>query len=204
MVDLDKSNIFAPPQTTAAPFQNNAQAVEFFTVAHKKMMIMSIGTLGFYVVYWFFRQWQAQKIAHNLSVMPRMRAVFSIFFTHALLRRVHETATAQGIDGGFQNHKSLATTFVALYVLSSVLSNIANRISGFMAGILFVGYIAAFIYSFMPLFATQKVINQLNRDPSGSSNQEITGANIAWLVLGGLTWLVILFGAFALVMGIDS
>ena len=200
MVDLDKSNIFAPPQATAAPFQNNSDVVEFFTVAPKKMKIMSIGTFGLYIIYWFFRQWKAQKIVHNLSVMPRMRAFFSIFFTHSLLRRVHQAATIQGVDGGFQNHKSLATMFVSLYVLSSVLSNIANRISGFMAGVLFIGYIAAFIYSLVPLFNTQKVINQLNHDPSGSSNQEITGANIGWLIFGGLIWLVMLFSAFAMLM----
>lgn len=200
MVELDKSNIFAPPQTIAAPFQNSADVVEFFTVAPKKMLIMSIGTLGLYLVYWFFRQWKAQQIAHQLNVMPRMRAIFSIFFTHSLLRRVHEAAAARNVADGFEKYDRLASTFVGLYVFSTILSYSGGVAKGWMNTLFVIGYLAALIYSFMPLIETQRVINQLNHDPDGQANHALTGANIGWLIFGGVLWLSVIAQAIMLLV----
>ena len=59
-----------------------------YVVAKTKFWVLFVGTFSLYGVYWFYRQWDAQKERNGLNIWPIWRAVFSIFFTLLLTKRI--------------------------------------------------------------------------------------------------------------------
>ncbi len=59
-----------------------------FIVSPSKLAILSVVTGGVYDIYWLYRQWQHIKLRDSLSVKPFWRAVFYIFFTYSLFKRL--------------------------------------------------------------------------------------------------------------------
>jgi hypothetical protein len=72
---VEQSEHQEPVQTTK---------MEFYAVSQKKFLIMYIGTLGLYSVYWFYKHWSLYKKSENEEMWPIMRSIFQIFFTHSL------------------------------------------------------------------------------------------------------------------------
>ena len=55
--------------------------------------------------------------------------------------------------------------------------------------------------TFQALYAIQLKINQHMGDESGCSNETLTWANYAWIVVGVLLWLLVLIGSVAVLFG---
>ena len=53
-----------------------------YVVAKTKFWVLFVGTFSLYGVYWFYRQWDAQKERNGLNIWPIWRAVFSIFLRY--------------------------------------------------------------------------------------------------------------------------
>jgi hypothetical protein len=55
-----------------------------------------------------------------------------------------------------------------------------------------------------PLYRAQLAINLSQDDAQGTTNAELTAANILWMVLGGALWAMILFGLLMSVLPADA
>lgn len=170
------------------------RAPEYYVVAPHKFNLLYYSTLGIYPVYWSHRQWRAQKAAHGLDVWPMPRGLFLVFFMHSLLRGAAATLQRAGraFDG---DAEALATRIVALVILANVADRLAYKEIGSpytdLAGFLLLPFIgAAFVKA-------QRNLNLAAGDPEGAGNRELSGANIAWMLVGGLLWCFALFGLYA-------
>jgi hypothetical protein len=88
------------------------RAIEFFAISTARLVFLSFLTLGFYIIYWFYRNWVAVKTVEKRNIWPFWRAVFSIFFVYSLFKR---------IDQSIKSHspkKNFSYSFLAfLYIL---------------------------------------------------------------------------------------
>lgn len=174
-------------------------APTFYIVSRKKLAILFIATLGMYTVYWFYKNWSNYKnrISDNFgddrSIWPVPRGIFAIFFTHALFREVkaygHDKATVAE-----WNNESQATKLVLTMIVSNVLDRLSYRSIGSpytdVASLLILAPLLAQVLS------AQQMINVSCGDPNGESNSRFTNANYAWIVLGLLIWILVIFGIF--------
>lgn len=185
----------------AAPAADDAQQDPmFYVVSPRKFTILFLATLGGYQLYWFYKNWRCFKnrslaaSASATSIWPVPRAVFSVFFIHALFREVKQHAPGNAAVAAWRQ-SGHATALVILILLSNVLSRLGNRFDdNFWIN-------AASLIVLIPILFTlrgaQDMINAACGDPLGAANAQLSGANYAWIVLGLLFWLLVLFGLFA-------
>ena len=71
---------------------------KFYVVSEFKFTLLFFGTLGLYQIYWFWNHWNSFKHSTKTSMIPILRAIFSIFFTHSLTREINSEIVSKGID----------------------------------------------------------------------------------------------------------
>ena len=78
-------NIYAPPQVPLETRSAERPALPpFYVVSLRKLVLLSIATVGLYSLYWFWRHWKLHKLDRKLDIWPVPRAIFAIFFAHGL------------------------------------------------------------------------------------------------------------------------
>lgn len=188
----------APQARIADPVVESGSEASFYVVSPSKFLIMAIGTFGIYIVYWFYRNW-AQLNRRHKDYWPVMRAIFSIFFTHSLLGEVDQKIRRRGATWEW-SPGLLATA----YVVASIAGRVFDRLSrtnddATVFDVLPLAMLAVEVYA---LYRAQLAINVADGDPGGAANDRLTPANYAWLALGGLFWIVILLGLYAIAAGL--
>ena len=184
------NSIYKPPEANL--IREDAFADDenmFYVVSPKKFLIMFIGTLGMYQLFWFYQNWMKYKLQNSLSLWPVPRSIFSIFFTHSLFRKVNEE-----IELKSPNKKWDYATAATLFVLFTLISNadgIFDRVFGELVSILIV--LIMIPLTAWVLHGAQIKINLACGSEDGEENSRITGANIIWLVIGGLLWALFFF-----------
>ena len=87
-------NPYAPPSTQVGdPGRHQgarSPALPFFAVSVTKFIVMTVATLGFYELYWFYRNWKLIRERDGTAIMPVWRAIFSIFFIRSLFTQVRD------------------------------------------------------------------------------------------------------------------
>jgi hypothetical protein len=177
----------------------------FYVVALRKFALLFVATFGLYQVYWFYKNWSNFKgrmpFASEVgtTIWPVPRAVFSVFFVHALFKAVKQHAPDKPSVAAW-GQSAHATLVVVLILLSNVLSRLSEKIDeNFwlnMAAILIVFPLMVAIRN------AQDMINIACDDPQGRTNATLTWANYTWIAIGTLCWVLILIGTFA--MGPDT
>lgn len=187
------NNIYAAPASdlelpTSAQRQNH-----FYIVSEKKFLVLFLATLGMYSLYWFYKNWQLYRDSSGDSVWPVPRALFSIFFVHALFRRV-----AERLDLNQQAYTWKHSDLASLIVGAMIIQRIFDRLAMKEQGSPYTDIASIFlIFVMLPMFLrAQKMINLSCHDADGDSNAKFTGGNIAWIVLGVLFWILIFVGLF--------
>ena len=112
----------AQPETQKLPADENE--TPFFPVAEGKFITLYILSFGLYGIYWFYQHWKRQKPMMDKKIYPLLRAIFSIFFTHSLFKRINQQATHLPQQHKF-NTNALATFFVATIILSHVIEPVS-------------------------------------------------------------------------------
>lgn len=185
-----QQNIYAPP--VAHLETDQSLDYPFFSTSIKKLTILFVATFSLYAVYWFYKQWKHQSPTMAKKIIPALRALFSIFFTHSLFNRVKKDAEAKGIESDI-NYTMLATTMVALQILSNVLDIVPLDIGIIPLTLTGIVVIMAMLY---PLISVQQKINLINDDPDGASNSSLSAYNYLFIVLGILFWALVVVGMF--------
>jgi hypothetical protein len=191
-------NPYSPPQARVADMDLATDGL-FYVVASRKFLIMMIGTLAGYSIYWFYKNWSLLD-RRDKRYWPVMRAIFAIFFTHALFREVDAILQRDAKLGSFAwDHSGLATVFVVSALVGTVCSQLAAHHIGLPFTILIV--IGLFIPRMYTLYRAQIAINLASDDPQGLTNAALTLANSAWLVFGALIWLSTLGSWYLILTG---
>lgn len=195
---MDHNPYATPEAAVASPENEVLDSAPFYIISTRKVAILTVATFNFYFVYWFYRNWRQYRAATGEKVMPVARAIFNIFFVHALLRDVDTVIREKGLVYSW-NHANLA----GVYVILAVGGNLASRYepSG-TAGMV----IHLLILLTVPLLAwvgvaMQRPINLACGDVDGSSNASLTAANWIWIILGGLFWFLSLAGYYTIWAG---
>jgi len=164
---------------------------QFYVVSKVKLSALYLATLGLYLVYWFYVNWRNFKNTSGVSMMPAIRSIFYIFFTHLLFSEVDETLKSKEIE--YQWSPSfLATLFVALTVVSSILDRLlTNSVDYTMYDVIALAILPLLL---LIVLKAQDAINLSQGDPSGSSNSNFTIYNVIWLLLGVVFWLLVVVG----------
>jgi len=171
----------------------------FYVVSRTKLAVLFIATLGLYQFYWFYKNWSNYKLravvdaGADRSIWPVARALFAVFFTHALFNAIKAHGRDKAALAGWRN-KSQATMLVVTMILANVLDRLSSRGIGSP-----VTDIASFLVLALLLsqfLNAQQMINVACGDPDGESNSRFTQANYVWIGLGAIAWILILIGTF--------
>jgi hypothetical protein len=170
----------------------------FYVVSTRKAALLCVLTMNLYFVYWFYRNWSNYRAVTGAKVMPVMRAVFSIFFTHSLLRKVNEVINERGLQHQW-NPGNLATGYVVLAILGNMIDRMSFREVG--SPITDVLSLLMVLGLAIVIVQMQRAVNIAAGDEDGSSNQQLTVANWIWMGLGGALWMLTLYGLFLIMIG---
>jgi hypothetical protein len=190
-------NPYSAPQARVADMDLATDGL-FYVVAPRKFLIMMIGTCFCYGLYWFYKNWTL--LNRNRSYWPVMRAIFAIFFTHALFREVDAALKRQNRPEPYQwSPGALATTYVVSALASSLLGqlvshDIAAQPLSFISWLLGVPIVYC-------LYRAQDAINAAENDPAGLQNNSLTLANFAWLAVGVLFWAITIWSWYVILTG---
>ena len=151
----------------------------YFPVSLSKLLVMSLCTFGLYQPYWLFSQWYYVREREKTNISLLLRVFFAIFFCYPLFRRIRATAKAQEISPSFAAAPCAAgwIIFVLLAASPSPLSLLS-------------------VLSVLFLLPVQRTVNAINlaADPQHDPNSRFTVLDKAAMVIGGLLWLLGIFG----------
>ncbi|KKM92204.1 hypothetical protein LCGC14_1220780 [marine sediment metagenome] len=168
----------------------------YFSVSNNKLRNLYLLTFGLYAIYWFYKNWQLQQPYMKKKIMPKMRGIFNIFFTHSLAKRIKASLTRQN-----QRENGSLLWFASLFVLFLILGNLASTLAdrGLVPPYFKLIWIMLFYISSFPLVELQDKINLLKNDPFGQLNSHYSWINISIMVVGGILWLFGIVGSLAII-----
>ncbi len=194
---MSEENIYTTPESDLSNASIDGSKCYFFPTSQKKLVILFIATFGAYPVYWFYKNWELQK-KYGEKVMPLLRAIFYIFFTHSLFRRVEDAAMRKGISISW-SAGPLAAIFVILTIVSSILDRTAENSP--TIGIVDYASLAIVFVLLGPIYMVQEVVNKINDDPQGRLNSSFSIYNFIFIIIGVLMWMLVGVGLFQLDIG---
>ena len=189
-------NESAHPASTIEPTPAQIPAAtKFYVVSLKKFYALFFGTLGVYVVYWFYRHWQAIKAFQHSDIWPIPRSIFLVFFTHNLFREIDQTLVNKAKNFKWPiSPMPLATLLVIVTLISNGADRISRKSDNFTAW----DFVSLIL---MPILAwgfaqAQKAANVAEDDPQGMRNHEMSTANYIWIALFGFLWVATLYSIY--------
>ena len=187
--DTEAVNIQAANQASSGE-----NAIRFFPVSEGKLITLYIVSFGMYAIYWFYKNWTLQQEAMEEKIRPFWRAIFSIFYTHSLFKRIHQQASKLEKKHQF-NANVYATLFVAAIVISNIIDRLTMNSNMFEPGSqnsLVIISLVLFFVSIYPLVKVQATVNRINNDMLGFLNHKYSIWNYLLIALGCILW--VLFG----------
>jgi hypothetical protein len=186
-------SLYAPPKAHLGAGHERL-AHQFYVVSTLKMMVLMIGTLGLYALYWHYQNWllykhEAQRTqSPDADIWSVLRAVISPLYTRPLLREIeaHGKANARPMRGSVN---TIAPVMVFLAILNYYLSFFVPEKSPYHDAANVAGLVIL-VPLMLSYRAAQRFINDSCGDPEGESNKRFTAANVAWLLIGGAIWVV--------------
>ena len=194
--DLKQSEIqTSPPDENETPF---------FPVSEGKLITLYILSFGLYGIYWFQQNWKRQQPMMDKKIYPVWRAIFSIFFTHSLFKRIDQQAAHLP-----QQHKFNANGLATFFVVAIVASNVIDRLSintdiaqSITNTSLIITSLVLFLFSAYPLAKVQATVNRINNDMLGYLNHKYSAWNYVLIILGIVSWLMLAMGLLAESIGL--
>lgn len=104
----------------------------FYPMSIFKLVIMQIMTLGFYQIFWWFKQWNSIRDTGNLRIEPTLRSILYIFYYVPFILRVYYSDTEKSIPLIF-----MFLITVIMRVFSSPLKGISQIIASIILLLIF-------------------------------------------------------------------
>lgn len=187
------------PTVDGASLASADGAPMFYVVSLRKFTVLFVATLSLYLIYWFYKNWDLYKdrcpYASEVgsTVWPVPRAVFSVFFVHALFREVKAYGRDHPVVAAWRNNWH-ATTVVIILLLSTALDRASAH--GLGSPTTDIASLVIILPLLIELRKAQAMINASCNDPEGSGNSSFTRANYAWIGAGVVFWVLIVIGIF--------
>ncbi|GLS91415.1 hypothetical protein GCM10007916_24840 [Psychromonas marina] len=169
----------------------NAIQQRFYVVSPTKFVTLFVGTLGVYSIYWFYKHWDLYRLRSGGTQWPVMRGLFPIFFAHALFS-IFSREYNEKFNTTRYNFTHYATIFVGVSVCSYFFNQLSVNEIGRPFSDLF-SFVALPIITWV-LYHMQLVVNGICGDLQGDSNNQFSFLNYSCLLLGGLGWVIVVFG----------
>ncbi|MFT5175633.1 MAG: hypothetical protein ACI8W7_003825 [Gammaproteobacteria bacterium] len=163
----------------------------FFVSSIRKVAVLYVMTFGVYALYWFYKHWDSLAPHLDKKVIPALRALFSIFFTHSLFRQFDSGAQRAALKPDWRPELS-ATLLVVALIVSQIADGIARRSDEF-GHVDWIGYVAMIAVVF-PMITAQRVANAAAEDIEARANSNFSVVNWLIIVIGGCFWLIVAFG----------
>ncbi|RRV08422.1 hypothetical protein EGJ27_10265 [Pseudomonas sp. v388] len=180
-------SFYTPPQSNLKP-SLAVDRKEFYVVSLRKFVILYLATLGWYGLYWFYRQWTENRRFSGSSVLPVLRAMFAFIFVFPLFRKVDQSLRRQELGSMALWWVSAGILFV-LSVVGVVLSMAGEHARVEDSPVWFGLLLPLITAQIINVLIVQRKMNVAAQDPSGQSNSSLSGANWAWVAFGSLFWL---------------
>lgn len=194
--------LYAPPAARVAD-ATEASTREFYVVAPRKFIFLYMLTFGYYSIYWFYQNWALYKLRHKADVWPVPRSIFQIFFVHQLFENIDAACRRAG-QRYVWNAGTQATAYVILVIVTRLADRFVDRVVDTVSVPLMALALVATFLPILPLLAAQRALNLAEGDPEGSSNATFSAANFAWMIAGGLFWIVVLLGLTMLALNPEA
>ena len=185
-------------------FPEDEGQLQYFPVSEGKLITLYLLSFGLYGVYWFYKNWTLQQPRMSKKIFPLMRAIFSIFFTHSLFRRINKSA--EGLE---DKHKFNANLMATFFVAAVIIGNFIDRISlgsdvleVLPENTMIILSLIIFLLSAYPLATVQATVNRINNDMLGYLNHKYSLWNYLLIVVGSILWLMVVLGLLAESMGL--
>jgi hypothetical protein len=165
----------------------------FYVVSKRKLAILFLSTFTLYILYWYYKNWDRYKGRHpeasrfGSTVSPAPRAAFWMFFTHALFRKIKAYGRDQPAIARWRSDWH-ATVLVALLLLANFIDVLIGGTAGDVASF------ASMFILLLPFLKAQEKINLSCGDPEGKGNDRLSKANWAWVLAGGVLWVLVIAG----------
>ena len=185
--DLSAVDPYAAP---SAPLLESVPAViaqRYYVVSPAKFWTLELASFGLYGYYWTYRQWQAIKRASRGDEWPVMRSIFQIFFFHSLTADIDQGLRRAGIRHAWAP-AGVATGAVVATLAAGVLGRLPDTAMPTTAA--FAAQVGLVVVIAGMKSRIQAAANAACGDGDGRGNARFTGANIAWIVVFALLWLM--------------
>ncbi|MGZ0782342.1 DUF4234 domain-containing protein [Pseudomonas saponiphila] len=184
-------NLYAPPQADLVAPSAHTAPQPFYVVSKAKFLTLYILTFGIYQLYWAYKNWHQFRHASGQELWPVARALFSIFFIHALYREADAILKRDGHSQDWR-HDELATLFVGGVILNAVLDGLARQHMGYP-------FVDIASLALLPVLAWvtwlgQRGLNAAAGDPEGRSNARFTPLNFVLCALGAVVLVLACIG----------
>lgn len=177
------------------------KTLPFLAISPKKLAILVFFSFGLYGIYWFYTNWVRQKNYTGTAISQFWRTVFSAIYISNLLTRVKRELLKREIASRYS--PALWTTVYFAVVMLSVGMNIvpvqqdgSELVYGFpMQLVIMTMYCSVFYF-------TQKAMQSVNSKITSKLDEKYNLGDWAYIVIGGLMWLLMLFVEIMVVFGL--
>jgi hypothetical protein len=170
---------YTAPVAHVADTSSGRSEPVFFAVGLLKLVLMSVVCLGFYQLYWFYRNWRAADGPNSTAFGGFIQALFYPVLAYFLFRRIEVERRKQGVGRPLAPGPLAA----ALFVLT-VLWRLPDP------------YWLVAIFAFAPIVPVQGAVNALNQKlaPDADETRRLGPWNVLALLAGGLVLAMMLVG----------
>lgn len=133
----------------------NLEEYKFLHIPVTRLLWVSVLSLGFYPIYWFYKNWLAVQKVTGEKMMPLARGIFSIFWSKDIFYLPLKQAKHYGYKYSYN-----ASFFAVLYFISVIISRGYEKYSGADDSLMYwVLTLIILLVVLFPLLKTQQVIN---------------------------------------------
>jgi hypothetical protein len=162
---------------------------EFYTVAPRKYFALYILTFGWYGFYWFYRNWKLYGQYSRRRNLPVIRAMFSFFFIHRLLRHINKSLSRQGMRR-LHGCVAISTVYILTLIVGIFIALGSGGVSASEEASGWLPWISInLLIQMMTGFVVQRAVNRATNDPAGQSNSRFSVVNYVWMAVGLCFWL---------------
>lgn len=183
MSDTSLVQSSSPPDTEHSPV--------FYVVSIKKLVVMTLMTMGCYHSYWFYRNWKLYRAATNETPIALVRAAVPALFIYSLCNKVDGRIRDSGRTFSWSPLAMLVSYTIPVLVSFLMLTVDVSEVSyvfAWQAGMLAFS-MGLQLYA---LISIQRAINFNEEDVHGQSNSSFTEANALWIAVGMVYWVITL------------
>ncbi len=163
---------------------NTSRLDHYYVVSMRKFMVLFIGTMGMYQLYWFYRMFKSMEVVQDRKLLPILRTLLSFIFALGLFNFIYREE--RNCENGREWRPDfLAGVFVGSWAVQML---VILGSSSLPAMVYFLIQLLAFFAQFYAVYQVQLAVNRIAKDPFGHVNPRMTTTNLLWVLFGTFLW----------------